>query len=165
VNVIIAGTCETIAKGQNMDFMSRYSFQLLGILRIAAGLLFMQHGAQKLFGWLEGNQVELFSLMGLAGVLEFFGGLMIVLGLFTRPVAFVLAGEMAVAYFMAHFTRGFWPILNGGELSALYAFVFLYFSASGPGAFSVDGILARNRGGDGAADPVRSEPPGTTEQF
>ena len=127
-----------------MQFMSRFADVTLGLLRIVAGLLFMQHGVQKLFGWLEGHgPVELFSLMGLAGILETFGGLLIVIGLFTRPVAFVLAGQMAVAYFMAHLPQGFWPILNGGELAALYSFTFLYFSSVGPGAFSVDRMMNR----------------------
>lgn len=127
-----------------MQFMSRFADITLGLLRIVAGLLFMQHGVQKLFGWLEGpGPVEIFSLMGLAGILETFGGLLIVLGLFTRPVAFILAGQMAVAYFMAHLPQGFWPILNGGELAAFYSFTFLFFSANGPGAFSVDRAMNR----------------------
>ncbi len=124
--------------------MDRWQNLTLNLLRIIAGLLFMQHGAQKLFGLLGGNQVEsVFSLFGLAGVLEFVGGAMIVLGLLTRPVAFVLAGEMAVAYFMAHFPRAFFPIQNGGELAALYCFVFLYLSTRGGGSFSIDGVLGR----------------------
>ena len=113
----------------------------LNALRIVVGMLFVQHGAQKLFGALVGNQVELMSRMGLAGILEFFGGLMVASGLFTRPVAFLLSGEMAVAYFTAHFPRDFWPILNGGELSALFSFAFLFFFANGPGSFSIDGWL------------------------
>ena len=106
--------------------------------RIVTGFLFWQHGAQKLFGWLGGDQVELASLMGLAGILEFFGGLMIGLGLYTRFVAFVVSGEMAVAYFMAHLPRGLWPIQNGGERAALYCFAFLLMVAMGSGAFSLD---------------------------
>lgn len=106
--------------------------------RIVAGFLFWQHGAQKLFGWLGGDRVELASLMGLAGILEFFGGLMIGLGLYTRFVAFVVSGEMAVAYFMAHLPRGLWPIQNGGERAALYCFAFLLMVAVGGGAFSLD---------------------------
>jgi putative oxidoreductase len=82
--------------------------------------------------------VELFSLIGLAGVLELFGGALLLVGLFTRPVAFILSGEMAFAYFMAHAPRGFWPILNGGELAALYSFVFLYLAAAGGGPWSLD---------------------------
>ena len=106
--------------------------------RIVTGFLFWQHGAQKLFGWLGGDRVELASLMGLAGILEFFGGLMIGLGLYTRFVAFVVSGEMAVAYFMAHLPRGLWPIQNGGERAALYCFAFLLMVAMGGGAFSLD---------------------------
>lgn len=115
--------------------------RMRSVLRIAVGLLFMQHGVQKLFGWLTAEPREpvvLLSQMGVAGVLETFGGLLIVLGLFTRPVAFVLAGEMAFAYFLAHAPRGFWPILNGGELPVLYCFTFLYFATVGGGVWSVD---------------------------
>ncbi len=117
----------------------------LNALRIAAGVLFMQHGAQKLFGWLDGNQVELMTQRGLAGVLEFFGGMLIVMGLLTRPTAFLLSGQMAIAYFQVHFPRGFWPILNGGELSAFYSFTWLFFFANGPGSFSLDGWLRARR--------------------
>lgn len=135
----------------NGFFMSRFEDATLGLLRVMAGLMFMQHGAQKLFGALggvgpEGGSAPLMSLMGLAGVLEFFGGLLVAFGLFTRPVAFVLAGQMAFAYFMAHFPQGFWPILNRGELAALYCFVFLYFSARGPGRYSLDAMIGRGRG-------------------
>ena len=111
---------------------------LLTVLRIGAGLLFMQHGAQKLFGMFGGDVVELVSLMGLAGVLEFFGGLLIVLGLFTRPVAIILVIEMLVAYFMAHVPQGAVPIENGGELALLYALVFALLAAAGPGKGSID---------------------------
>lgn len=125
-----------------MTFPDRYRLAAQGILRIVAGFLFMQHGAQKLFGWLgDGEPVLLLSQMGLAGVLEFFGGALIVLGLLTRPVAFLLAGQMAVAYFQAHAPQGFWPILNRGELAALYAFVFLFFAAAGPGRFALDRVV------------------------
>ncbi len=119
-------------------------------LRVVAGFLFWQHGAQKLFGWLGGDAVELMSMAGLAGTLEFFGGILILAGLFTRPVAFVLSGEMAVAYFTVHFPQGFWPIQNGGELAALYAFVFLLLATLGPGSFSLDAALGLD-GGDGDA--------------
>ena len=133
-----------------MHFMSRFSELGLALLRIVAGLLFMQHGVQKLFGWFggmgaPGATAELFSMMGLAGVLETFGGLLIVLGLFTRPVAFVLAGEMAVAYFMAHLPQGPVPLLNGGELAVLYCFIYLFFATNGPGQFSLDAMMGRNR--------------------
>jgi putative oxidoreductase len=134
----------------NGFFMHRFEEVTLALLRVMAGLMFMQHGAQKLFGALggagpEGGSVPLVSMMGLAGVLEFFGGLLVAFGLFTRPVAFVLAGQMAAAYFMAHAPQGFWPILNRGELAALYCFVFLYFSARGPGRYSLDAMIGRGR--------------------
>lgn len=113
----------------------------LNLLRIVAGFLFWQHGAQKLLGFPGGNQVEdFFGMMGLAGVLEMVGGTMLVLGLFTRPVAFVLAGEMAWAYFQVHAPQGFWPILNRGEPAALFSFLFLYMAARGGGVFSIDGL-------------------------
>ncbi len=112
-------------------------------LRIVAGFLFMQHGAQKLFGVLGRDGAELMSLMGVAGVLEFFGGILMMLGLFSRPVAFLLSGQMAVAYFMAHLPQGFWPIMNGGELAAFYSFTWLWFFAHGPGSFSLDARMGR----------------------
>jgi putative oxidoreductase len=120
---------------------------LLSILRVVAAFIFMEHGAMKLFGFPApmGN-VALFSLMGLAGVLEVFGGLMVLVGLFTRAVAFILSGEMAFAYFMAHAPQGFWPVLNHGEAAALYCFIFLYLAAAGGGAWSVDRVLCRRHG-------------------
>ena len=120
---------------------SKWSPRLLSVLRIVAAMLFMQHGAQKLFGLPADPAkvpVELFSLMGLAGVLEFFAGLLLLIGLFTRPVAFLVSGQMAVAYFMAHAPKGFWPILNRGELAALYCFLFLYLCTTGGGPWSLD---------------------------
>ena len=120
-------------------FLSRYQDFTLPLLRIVTGVLFMQHGMQKLFGWFggfagtPGTTAPLFSLMGVAGLLEVVGGLALVVGAFTQVVAFVLSGMMAVAYFMAHAPRGFWPIQNDGELAALYAFVFLYLAAAGGG--------------------------------
>lgn len=121
----------------------RWSLNLLSILRIVSAFLFMAHGAQKLFGVPGPDKapVELFSLMGMAGGLEFFGGLLVLLGLFTRPAAFLLSGQMAVAYFMVHAPRGFWPILNQGELAALYSFIFLYLAAAGGGPWSLDRLL------------------------
>ena len=117
------------------------------LLRIVSGLMFAQHGAQKLFGWLGGDQVtNLMSMMGVAGILEFFGGILIILGLFTRPVAFLLSGQMAVAYFMAHFPRAFWPAENGGEPAVLFCFIFLYFAATGAGRWSLDDAFGRRRG-------------------
>jgi putative oxidoreductase len=124
-------------------FWSRWSAALLSVLRIVVAFLFMQHGAQKLFGVPGGGEhkVELASLIGFAGCLEFVGGGLILLGLFTRPVAFVLAGEMAFAYFMAHAPQGFWPVLNQGELAVFYCFTFLYLSAAGGGPWSLDRLL------------------------
>jgi putative oxidoreductase len=121
------------------------------VLRIVAGFLFFQHGLQKLFGMLgglggSGATAESFTLIWLAGILETFGGSLIMLGLFTRSVAFILCGMMAYAYFTAHAPRGFWPILNGGELAALYCFVYLYLSVAGPGPWSLDYLMgARKR--------------------
>lgn len=113
--------------------------RLLSVLRIATGFLFMLHGTQKLFNLPAGQGgVELFSFMGLAGVLEALGGLLFLLGLFTRPVAFVLSGMMAVAYFMAHAPQAPLPIQNQGELAVLYCFVFLFFAAAGAGVWSLD---------------------------
>ncbi|HEX3035140.1 MAG TPA: DoxX family protein [Thermodesulfobacteriota bacterium] len=125
-------------------FFTNWAPRLLSILRIVAAFLFMQHGAQKLFGVPSDqppNPVELISLMGLAGVLEFFGGLLVLIGLFTRPVAFILSGQMAAAYFMQHAPQGFWPVLNEGELAALYCFVFLYLAVAGGGVWSADRLL------------------------
>jgi putative oxidoreductase len=116
------------------------------LLRVVTGLMFWQHGAQKLFGWLDGRQVQdLISQFGLAGVLEFFGGILIILGLFTRPVAFILSGEMAVAYFQAHAPRGLWPIMNRGEVVVLFSFIFLFFAAHGAGRYSLDALFGGRR--------------------
>ncbi|MBA3767438.1 MAG: DoxX family protein [Acidobacteria bacterium] len=120
--------------------------RLLSILRIITGFLFMVHGAQKLFGFpapMPGGTPPLMSLIGVGGILEFFGGLLILLGLFTRPVAFILSGMMAVAYFMAHAPGGFWPMLNKGEIAVLYCFIFLYLAAAGGGSWSVDRLWRR----------------------
>ncbi|MGK9231301.1 DoxX family protein [Inquilinus limosus] len=117
--------------------------RVLSILRIATALFFLQHGTAKLLGFPHVamfDGVQLFSLIGLAGVLELVGGVLLLIGLFTRPVAFILSGEMAVAYFMAHAPQSFFPILNNGELAALYSFVFLYLAAAGGGPWSVDAV-------------------------
>ncbi|MGH9937066.1 MAG: DoxX family protein [Blastocatellia bacterium] len=122
--------------------------RLLSVLRIITGFLFVPHGAQKLFGLLgarSGGPPPLFSEMWFAGVLEFFGGLLILAGLFTRPAAFILSGMMAVAYFKAHAPQGFWPVQNRGELAALYCFVFFYLSAAGAGPWGLDSIWRRGR--------------------
>jgi putative oxidoreductase len=122
------------------------------LLRVITGALFMQHGLQKLFGLLvdpsrpwQGGPA-LFSQMWFAGVLEAFGGFLIVIGLLTRPVAFLLSGEMAVAYFMVHAPRSFWPVLNNGEHTVLFCFIFLHLFAVGAGPFSVDAVLRGRRG-------------------
>lgn len=123
------------------DTLAAWSPRALALLRIVAALLFIAHGTMKLFNFPAGEtpmSVELFSLMGLAGILETFGGLLLLAGLFTRPVAFVLAGQMAVAYFMAHWPQSFYPALNGGDAAILFCFVFLYFVFAGPGAWSAD---------------------------
>lgn len=121
---------------------------LRSILRIVAGFLFMAHGTQKLFGMPAvepRDPVELLSLMGAAGVIETFGGLLLILGLFTRPVALILSGQMAVAYFLRHLPQGFWPILNRGELAALYSFLFLYLAGAGGGPWGLDAWRRRRR--------------------
>jgi putative oxidoreductase len=123
-----------------------WSPAILGALRIVTAFMFMQHGTAKLFQVphveaLAG--VPLLALAGAAGILEFVGGALLLIGLFTRPVAFLLAGEMAVAYFLAHAPHAFLPLQNGGELAVQWCFVFLYFWAAGPGAWSVDGLRDR----------------------
>jgi len=124
------------------SFFSKISPYLLSILRIIVGFLFIQHGMQKLFGFpvdpTTDVRVAFFSQMGLAGCLEFFGGFLIIIGLFTRITAFILSGEMAFAYFMVHYPQGFWTVLNKGELAVLYCFFFLYLSVVGGGPLSVD---------------------------
>ena len=125
-----------------------YTPYALAALRIVTAYLFIQHGTAKLFGFPHQEMfdgLQLFSLMGLAGVLEVAGGLLIGVGLYTRPTAFVLSGMMAVAYFMAHAPQGnvIAPMLNGGELAALYSFVFLLFAVTGAGALSIDGRKQR----------------------
>jgi putative oxidoreductase len=126
----------------NFDALaSAWAPRLLSILRIMTGLLFLQHGTAKL---LKIPAVPMFANLsltsppGIAGILELVGGVLIILGLFTRSVSFVLSGLMAAAYFMAHAPRGFYPILNAGELAILFCFVFLYFAAAGPGPWSID---------------------------
>jgi putative oxidoreductase len=129
------------------DRLEPWMPRALSILRMMTGLLFLEHGTQKLLGFppSEHSFPPLFSLMGLQGVLELVGGFLILIGLFTRPVAFILAGNMAVAYFMAHAPRGFFPTLNGGQLAILFCFVFLYLAVAGGGQWSVDAQIARRR--------------------
>lgn len=130
------------------SFSAQWAPRLLSVLRIVAAFLFLAHGSQKLFGFPSSGQAasgSLPPLMLVAGGLEFFGGLLLLLGLFTRPVAFLLSGQMAVAYFMSHAPQGFWPLLNRGESAALYCFLFLYFAAAGGGAWSLDTLRQRGR--------------------
>ena len=130
-------------------FQATWTPRALGALRIVAGYLFIAHGTTKMF---QAPYIEMFanvpiaSLAGIAGVLEVIGGALLIAGLFTRPPAFVLSGLMAFAYFIGHASQGnaLLPILNGGELAALYSFLFLFISAAGPGAYSLDGYLDRH---------------------
>lgn len=122
------------------DRLSAYQPQALAALRIMTALLLIEHGTQKFFNFPPAAQPfgDLMNLIGIAGALEVVGGLLILVGLFTRPVAFVLCGFMAVAYFMAHAPQSFFPINNGGDAAVLFCFVFLYLTAAGPGAFALD---------------------------
>jgi putative oxidoreductase len=131
----------------NISRHNRASQVTLSLLRIVSGFLFSLHGFQKLFAVLGREEAaELLSRAWFAGVLETIGGPLVMLGLFTRPVAFILAGEMAAAYFLSHLPRGFWPIINRGELAALYSFLFLFLAAHGGGRFSIDTWLQRRLG-------------------
>ena len=123
-----------------LDRLSVYRPQALAALRIMAALLFIEHGTQKFFNFPPAEQPfgDLINIIGLAGVLEVVGGVLLLVGLFTRPVAFVLCGFMAVAYFMAHAPQSFFPINNRGDAAILFCFVFLYLTVAGPGAFALD---------------------------
>ena len=126
-------------------YLGKYSPLIYAALRIIVGFLFACHGAQKLFGVL-GGQAELSDPEGLAaGIIEFGGGTLVALGFLSSYAAFLASGEMAVAYFMAHAPRGFWPIMNFGERAVLFCFVFLYISSRGSGPFSIDALLTRRR--------------------
>jgi putative oxidoreductase len=129
-----------------MKFLKPYSPFLLSALRIMSGLLLLQHGTTKYLSFPETQMsgASPASMSGAAGLIELVGGLLIVAGLFTRPVSFIVSGMLAVAYFYAHAGRDFFPILNGGELAALYCFVFLYLAAAGAGPLSIDRILKRD---------------------
>jgi putative oxidoreductase len=128
------------------------------LLRVVAGLLILQSGSVILFGWFggmpgpPGSAPPLMSQMGVGGVLEFFGGLAIMLGLFTRPVAFILSGMMAVAYWQFHAPSGGWPLQNQGMPAVLFCFIFLYVAARGAGEWSLDALIGRRRGGSGGAE-------------
>jgi putative oxidoreductase len=134
---------------------------LLSVLRIVAAFIFIPSGTMKLFAYPmgmppDGGTAHVFSQVWLGGALEVFGGALILLGLFTRPVAFVLSGEMAVAYFQFHAPQGFWPTFNMGTAAVLYCFVFLYLSAAGPGPWSLDALISETR---------RRVPPGGGERL
>ena len=126
--------------------LSRYQPQLLGLLRIVAALLFLAHGVVKLFGFPPGAMPGVqdpMTLLGIAGIIELVAGALIMIGLFTRPAAFIASGEMAVAYWMFHGSQSPYPVVNMGDAAILFCFIFLYLAAAGPGAFSIDGARAR----------------------
>jgi putative oxidoreductase len=123
-----------------------WSPRVLSVLRIVAGLLVLQYGLAKLFGWPAVKMFEnlpWLSLFGVAGMFELIGGVLLILGLFTRPVAFVLCGEMAAAYFIEHFPRGFFPVLNHGDLAIALCFIFLYLACAGGGPWSFDAMMGK----------------------
>ena len=124
------------------SFFQIWRPRVLSVLRILTGLLLIPHGTAKLFGWPADMSSPLISLMGLAGIIELVGGLLLVIGLFTRPTAFIVSGFMAAAYFMAHAPQNIQPILNGGELAVLWCFTTLYIWVAGPGTWAVDEALA-----------------------
>ena len=128
-----------------MRFLSRYTETFYALLRIVAGFLFLCHGGQKLLGWFGAERASE-PMMMVAGVIELVGGFLIMIGLFTPIVAFLASGEMAAAYFMAHAPNGPLPIVNHGELAALYSFLFLYMAARGSGRWSVDAMRRRGPG-------------------
>ncbi|MBN7796340.1 DoxX family protein [Parahaliea mediterranea] len=127
------------------QFLAAWRPRVLSLLRIVTAFLFMQHGAQKILGFPapQNYPFELFSMSGVAGVLELFGGALVLVGLFTRPLSFLLSGLMAFAYFLVHAGQGFWPLNNGGELAALFSFVFLYLACAGGGSWSLDALRRR----------------------
>jgi len=130
-----------------MSFLDPYRGLLLSVLRVMSGLLFLQHGTTKLLGFPETkfSGVDIMTMGGAAGVIELIAGGLLVIGLFTRPAAFIASGTMAFAYFIAHFPQNVYPILNGGELAALYCFVFLFLAAHGGGPLSLDHIYGRKK--------------------
>jgi putative oxidoreductase len=128
------------------ETMAAWAPRALSVLRIITGLMIIEHGMAKLLGWpvvAAFAQLRLFSLLGLAGTLELVGGVLLILGLFTQPAAFILSGEMAVAYFMVHAPRSFFPLINGGSLAIIYCFACLYLSTAGGGPWSVDATMKK----------------------
>jgi putative oxidoreductase len=127
-----------------MSFLQPWTGQLLSVLRIVTGVLFIQHGTAKFFGIpISFGDISATSLVGVAGILEIVGGTLFIIGLFTRPVAFVLSGLMAFAYFIGHASKGPIPLANGGELAIVWCFTMLYYAAAGPGPWSVDAMRSR----------------------
>ncbi len=129
-------------------FLDPYQECIHDTLRIVAGYAFMLHGLQKLFGVFGGQSVEIASLLGVAALIETVGGALIAIGLYTRPAAFIASGEMAVAYFLGHVARQgsfLFPVANAGEPAVLFCFLFLFFAATGPGAWSLDAVLRKRR--------------------
>ena len=126
-----------------LTFLHRWAPQILSLLRILAAATFLTHGTMKLFSWPAPFPYPLNGLLYTAGILEVVGGLLLVIGLFSRPVAFILSGMMAIAYFLGHASGGFFPALNGGEPAMLFCFIFLYIAAAGPGPWSVDAATGR----------------------
>jgi putative oxidoreductase len=128
-----------------MDALRKYQPQILSLLRIVAALLFMEHGTQKLFGFPSADAGGLTTVHLIAGILETFGGLAVLVGFLTRPIAFLLSGEMAIAYWTVHVPhKGFFPILNGGDAAILFCFIFLYLFVAGPGVWSVDAARGKS---------------------
>jgi putative oxidoreductase len=129
-----------------MNWLAPHGPRILSLLRFIAGAMFAAHGAQKLFGMFGGMPPGVpWRVVYIAGGLEFFGGILLALGIFTRPLAFILSGLMAVAYFEGHARGGFLPKVNGGEMAVLYCWLFLYIAAAGPGAWAVDNLFRRTR--------------------
>ncbi len=126
-----------------MASLTSWSPHVLSLLRVASGAAFLAHGTMKLLNFPPGYSPELMSMPGAAGAIELVGGALLVLGLFTRAVAFVCSGTMAVAYFVAHAPKGFFPVLNGGDAALLYCFVFFYLVFAGPGPWSLDAIVRK----------------------
>ena len=129
----------------------RHSAKMLSVLRIVTALLFLSHGLSKIFGipMSSASFPSPWTLLWIAGMLELIGGALLLIGLLSRPVAFLLAGEMAVAYWLVHAPDNFWPVLNGGEAAILFCFIFLYVAMRGPGPWSVDALLGRKRAAEG----------------
>jgi putative oxidoreductase len=145
------GRRETISRGglpmSVENAIAAWTPRVLSIVRIVVALIFMEHGTQKLLGFPPGQNPSpaLFSLLGVQGVIELVGGFLLLIGLFTRPVAFILSGDMAVAYFMSHAPLSFYPILNRGDGAILYCFIFLYLAFAGGGPWSVDAAMESGR--------------------